>query len=51
MVEKRRSISIIVIVLLGCLIMAWVDAIIRPNYAVKSIVKILLFTLLPIGYS
>jgi len=31
--------------------MAWVDAIIRPNYAVKSIVKILLFTLLPIVYS
>lgn len=51
MVNKRRIISIIVIVIVGCLIMAWVDAIIRPNYAIKSIVKIALFTLLPIGYS
>lgn len=51
MINKRRAISIIAIVIVGCLIMAWVDAMIRPNYAIKSIVKIALFTLLPIGYS
>ncbi|HEY5583227.1 MAG TPA: type II CAAX endopeptidase family protein [Ruminiclostridium sp.] len=51
MVNKRKFISIIAIVIAGCLIMAWVDAIIRPDYAVKSIVKIVLFALLPIGYS
>ncbi len=51
MINRKRAIYIIVIVIAGCLIMAWVDAMIRPNYAVKSIVKIALFTLLPISYS
>jgi membrane protease YdiL (CAAX protease family) len=31
--------------------MTWVDAVLSPNYAIKSIIKLTLFLLLPIGYS
>ncbi len=51
MVNRRKLIAIVTIVITGCLIMAWVDAIIRPDYSVKSFVKIILFTLMPIGYA
>lgn len=49
--NKRRLFYIITIIIIGCLIMTWVDAMLSPNYAVKSIIKITLFLLLPIGYS
>lgn len=31
--------------------MAWVDAILSPNYVIKSAIKLVLFLLLPLGYS
>jgi len=49
--NKKNSISIIAIVVIACLIMAWIDGIVSPNYLVKSLVKIFLFALLPIGYT
>lgn len=31
--------------------MAWVDAVLSPNYAIKSVLKLILFLMLPLGYS
>ena len=47
--NKKRN--IILIVLVGCLIMAVVDAVIKPNYLIKSFIKVLLFSIMPILYS
>lgn len=41
----------IVLITAACIIMAWVDAILSPNYAIKSAIKIILFLMIPIGYS
>ncbi|WP_168354925.1 CPBP family intramembrane glutamic endopeptidase [Clostridium sartagoforme] len=49
MLKKKKT--IILIVLLGCLIMGFIDAVIRPQYLTKSFVKIILFSLMPILYS
>ena len=49
MLKKKKT--IILIVLLGCLIMGFIDAVIRPQYLIKSFVKIGLFSLMPILYS
>lgn len=51
MINKRKLVPIITIIVVGCLIMAWVDAIITPNYAVKSTIKIAIFALVPMIYS
>ena len=48
--DKRRQLYIKFLVIAGCLIMAWVDAVLSPNYAIKSAVKFV-FLLLPLGYS
>lgn len=48
MLKKK---SIILIVLIGCLIMGFIDAVIRPDYLVKSFIKIMLFSIMPIIYS
>ena len=47
--NKKRN--IILIVLLGCLIMGFIDAVIRPGYLIKSFIKIILFSIIPIIYS
>ncbi|WP_198135357.1 CPBP family intramembrane glutamic endopeptidase [Alkaliphilus metalliredigens] len=31
--------------------MTWVDAILSPNYAIKSAIKLIIFLMLPLGYS
>lgn len=49
MLNKKRN--IILIVLLGCLIMGFIDAVIRPGYLIKSFIKIILFSIMPITYS
>ncbi len=49
--KTRKSIVLAAIIVLGCLIMGYVDAVISPDYAVKSAVKIILFILLPLIYS
>ncbi len=48
--KNKRIASIVAIVIAACLIMAWIDAVIKPGYALKSIVKLGLFTLLPLLY-
>lgn len=48
MLKKK---TIILIVLIGCLIMGFIDAVIRPDYLVKSFIKIILFSIMPIIYS
>jgi membrane protease YdiL (CAAX protease family) len=50
-VNKRRFSYILLLVLAGCLAMAWVEIVISPGYAVKSAIKLVLFLLLPMGYS
>ena len=49
MLNKKKT--IILIVLIGCLIMAFVEAVIRPQYLIKSFIKIILFSIMPILYS
>lgn len=49
--KTRKTIVLAAIVVLGCLIMGYVDAVISPDYAVKSAAKIILFILLPLIYS
>ncbi len=48
---KKQGFHILLIILLSCLIMAFVDGIIKPNYLIKSIIKIVLFLIIPIGYA
>lgn len=49
--NKRKSIIIISIVLVCCLIMGIIDAVVKPQYMMKSIIKIFLFLICPIVYS
>lgn len=46
-----KRIYITALVVFACLIMGIVDAVIQPGYVVKSIIKLILFLLIPIGYS
>ena len=48
---KNRSIisKILMGLLAGCLVMAWVDGSLRPGYGVKSCIKLVLFLGLPWG--
>ncbi len=51
---KNKSVQLIIItsiVLMCCAIMGIVDAIIKPSYAVKSAIKIILFLGCPLVYS
>ncbi len=48
---KKNIIYIYSLVIFGCLIMAFVDAVISPNYLIKSIIKIILFLVIPFSYS
>ncbi len=49
MLKKKNT--IILIVLIGCLIMGFIDAVIRPQYLIKSFIKIILFSIMPLLYS
>lgn len=50
--NKSTKIRIVLfIILVGCAIMGIVDAVIRPSYAIKSIIKIFLFVGCPLIYS
>ncbi len=48
---KTRRNLIIAITAFACLCMGLVDAVIQPGYVIKSIIKLLLFLLLPMLYS
>ncbi len=45
-----KKIQIPLLVAIACIVMAIVDAVIQPGYAVKSLIKIILFLLIPIVY-
>lgn len=45
-----KKFQIPVLVAIACIVMAIVDAVIQPGYAVKSLIKIILFLLIPIVY-
>lgn len=45
-----KKMQIPVLVAIACVVMAIVDAVIQPGYAVKSLIKIILFLLIPIVY-
>lgn len=47
----KQARSILGILLIGCAVMAVVDGVIQPGYAVKSLVKLLLFLGLPLRWS
>lgn len=50
--RKRKEIIVIVVIIsICCAIMAVVDGIIQPDYAVKSAIKILVFLIAPVIYS
>ena len=44
----KQARSILVILLFGCVVMAVVDGVIQPGYAIKSLVKLTLFLGLPL---
>lgn len=47
---KKRSIYIMVSVLLLALAVCYTDAVIQPNYVIKSIIKIIFYLLIPMIY-
>lgn len=49
--SRKKIASLITIIVLSCLAMSLVDAVIRPDYVVKSAIKIILFLTLPISYA
>ena len=48
---KKKQVWIVIMVILACFCMGYVDAVLRPGYALKSVIKILLFMGLPLLYS
>ena len=48
---KKRSVAIMLIMLLCCAVMAVVDGVIMPHYAVKSAVKMVLFLGVPSAFA
>ena len=46
--QKRRTVLVLSITIICCLIMALVDGVLRPGYEVKSAIKIALFMLIPL---
>ncbi|WP_211745663.1 type II CAAX endopeptidase family protein [Paenibacillus sp. Marseille-Q4541] len=51
MKSLRGALPVIVIIIVSCAVMSIIDAVIRPDYAVKSIIKLILFLTLPVGYA
>lgn len=49
--KRKEIIAIVTIISICCAIMAVVDGIIQPDYAVKSAIKILVFLIAPVIYS
>lgn len=50
MTTRKNVITMVLMIVLGCIAMAYVDAVIRPDYAVKSVIKIVIFLTLPLGF-
>lgn len=50
MTTRKKVITMVLMIVFGCITMAYVDAVTRPDYAVKSVIKIVLFLTLPLGF-
>lgn len=51
MKENKNTYNLVLIICICCAAMLFVDGVIRPAYAVKSILKILLFLICPVVYA
>jgi len=51
MKEKKQLFTIILSVTVFCIVMAVVDGVIKADYFVKSLIKLVLFTVFPLVYS
>lgn len=51
MTKRKQAILMMLLVLLCCGIMAWVDGVLSPPYAIKSAVKVILFLTVPLLFS
>lgn len=49
--KKKTVFGILALTVASCAVMAVVDGVIQPGYAVKSIIKIALFLLIPLGFA
>ncbi|WP_054956353.1 CPBP family intramembrane glutamic endopeptidase [Paenibacillus dakarensis] len=50
MAARKNVISMVAMIVFGCIVMAYVDSVIMPDYAVKSMIKLVIFLTLPFGY-
>lgn len=50
MADRKRVFGIMCTVALCCLVMAFIDGVVKPHYAVKSAVKLVLFSAVPVIY-
>ena len=50
MTQKNKKIYLIISTILCALIMCFIDGVIKPNYLIKSIVKVFLFLIVPLIY-
>lgn len=50
-VNVKKSVFMIVIIITFCIIMAVIDGILKADYFIKSIIKLVLFLILPVLYS
>lgn len=49
--NSKKAVLMIALVILFCVLMAIIDGILKANYFIKSIIKFVLFLILPIVYS
>lgn len=50
-VSKKRAIAVVLTVLFGCVAMSVVDGVLSPSYTIKSLIKLVIFGVLPIVVS
>jgi len=50
MTTKKNALGIILTVLFACILMAFIESVFRPGYAIKSAIKAILFLTLPLIY-
>lgn len=48
--DKKRMYYLCSLVIIACLTMAWVELVLSPVYLVKSVIKLFLFLVIPLGY-
>ena len=48
--SKKETLLVVTLVLIGCSIMAFIDGVISPSYYIKSLIKLILFLVLPFTY-